>query len=118
MAHIERAQNIDTLIGRVGAKLDLTITTTSTPNREQTVQWINDGALLLARLLPPHRLGGLQADVNFYDVRETADIDVQSIMRVVSASKYGVECTILSKRDLVMAKTRTPLLSSREQRPT
>jgi hypothetical protein len=110
MTQIGRASTIDELIERVGAKLDLEITSTSIPSREQTVRWLNDGALLLARLLPPSRLGGLHFELSFDDVGETLDIDGDHLMRVVRVKKFGIECTIREQRDLSMIRTRMPLV--------
>lgn len=109
MAQITRAETIDELIERVGAKLDLTITSSSIPSREQTVVWLNDGALLLARLLPARRLGGLQQEIPYEDVTDKIDIDGNDLLRIVSVKKYGIECRVMDQRELSLVKTRLPL---------
>lgn len=110
MVQIGRAETIDELIERVGAKLDLAVTDNSTPNRGQVVQWLNDGALLLARLLPFERLMGLQFKISISDVGESASIDRDDIIRLTSIRKYGVECTRMTLRELMESSTRLPLL--------
>lgn len=111
MAAIQQAQSLSELLVRVGGKLDLTITETSTPNVGQVCGWLNEAALLFARLLPVARLGSLRSPVvTEDDVGGTLDLTGTDITRVVGIKKYGTECVVLTQREMDFISTRSPLI--------
>lgn len=111
MAAIDKAQTITELVDRVGDKMDLTINENSTPSIGQVCSWLNEAALLLARYLPPHRLGSLRAPaIAQDDVGARLDLTGNSILRVVGVKKYGTECTVLGQRRMDLVATRYPLV--------
>jgi hypothetical protein len=109
VAEIIRSQLITELLAKVGSKLDIDITDTSTPSDAQVVSWLNDAALLIARFLPEDRLGLLQDKVEVEDVGESLVVD-SPFERFVSIVKYGVVCKRLTQRDMDLISTRSPLL--------
>lgn len=109
MAEILRSQDISDLLAKVGSKLDVDITDTSTPSTAQVVQWLNDAALLMARLMPEERLGLLQTKLTADSVGQLLSLTDQ-LERIITVTKYGVVCTKKSQRDMDLVATRTPLL--------
>lgn len=109
MTEIVRAQSLADIIARVGAKLDINITSSSTPNTNQVVRWLNDAALLLVRMLPEDRLGAYKETVLDQHVGQTLTITEQ-FLRIVTVKKYDVVCTRLLQRDMDLMATRSPLL--------
>jgi len=111
MAVIERSQDLWDLMRKVGAKLDLSVTETSTPNVEQVCDWLNEAAILLTRLMPDKRLGGLRSAIlSESDASEFIDLAGTDMVRVVGVKKYGVECTVLTQRKMDLVSTRSPLI--------
>lgn len=109
MAEITRSQTIADLLAKVGSKLDISITTMSTPSSAQVVSWLNDAALLMTRLMPEDRLGIFRTQVSNENVGSSIAI-VSQLARVITVKKYGVVCTRLSQRDMDLIATRSPLL--------
>lgn len=109
MAEILRSQTTTEILKKVGSKLDIEITATSTPNRNQVISWLNDAALILSRMMPEGRLGLLRDSTSQDDVGASMTLTEQ-YARVVSVKKFGVECTRMDQRDMDLISTRTPLL--------
>lgn len=109
MAEITQSQTTAELLKKVGAKLDLSITSSSTPSREQVIVWLNDAALLLARFLPDHRLSSLKVTVNAEDISEYYTVS-DELERAVTVKKFGVVCTRLKQRQMDLITTRSPLI--------
>ena len=111
MAVIDRSQDLPELLRKVGAKLDLTVTETSTPNDVQICDWLNEAALLFTRFLPANRLGSLRSAVLVNDsIGEFMDLTGSDVVRAVGVKKYGVECTVLGQRKMDLVSTRSPLI--------
>jgi hypothetical protein len=109
MAEITKSQTTADLLKKVGSKLDIDITDTSTPNRAQVISWLNDAALLLVRMLPEDRLGLLRDSFEEESTSSGLVID-RPYMRIVSVKKFGVTCTRLSQNELELVASRTPLM--------
>lgn len=109
MAEIVKAQTLADILVKVGAKLDIDITDTSTPNREQVVLWLNDAALLLCRLLPEARLGLLR---DSFEEESASSMLVISrpYLRIVNVKKFGITCTKLEQAEFELISTRFPLM--------
>lgn len=86
--------NSDTLVARVGDKIDLPITTASVPSIGQVKQWLQEGALRLAKLLPDIHLAGLFATATYpYNSSGIYPLDVEPLRInaiMVGASKAQI----------------------------
>lgn len=111
MAEIIKSQTTQDILDKVGAKLDIEITATSTPNTSQVISWLNDAALIIVRLLKEERLGLLRASLTEEDVTDALTIS-EPFERVVSATKYGVICTKLDQRAMDLVATRMPMVNT------
>lgn len=113
MVVVQKAQDIDTLLTRVGGKLDIVVTETSTPNASQVCDWLNEAAILLTRLLPVERLGSLRSPVfSESDVGETLSLSSTDMIRVIGIKKYGTECVVREQREMDFISTRSPLINT------
>jgi hypothetical protein len=109
VSEINKSQVVGDILDKVGAKLDIEITDTSTPTAQQVVVWLNDAALMIVRLLPEERLGLLRTSISSDDISGVISI-TEPVEKIVSARKYGIECTKLKQREMDLVSTRMPLV--------
>ena len=108
MTAITRAENMDDLISRVSALLDVPINENSIPSEQQVIRWFNDAAILIVKLLPDERLAWAQHVMSYDNVGSELYLEGSNIIRIVAVSKYNYDCTEVTHKKLLSMRARFP----------
>lgn len=97
------------LIDDVASLIDIQLTDNTTPSRAQVVEWLNQGAIEVFRLVPAEELRDSAIYIQKW-VASLSDADLtHKMLRVLSLNRNGVSCEKVKENDFNRIKSLTPL---------
>lgn len=96
------------MIDAVGAKIDIVLTTNTTPNRKQVVDWLNEGVIETIKLLPEESFRDLFVDYSSLG-NEISESDLLlPVMKTISFFRNGASCVKITDKEFFSLLQNSP----------